>query len=93
MRMMMMAALAACMLAVTACISVTNNIGDSAVKAAALSSQGAEMTSTNSVLQGSESNTVATAEGTHSKGGLIVYTAVMKNVSPTTHTTATIPLQ
>ena len=81
MKKLMLPALCACALAMTACVSVTNNLGDSAIRAASAVAQG-ELASTNTVNQAQGTNAVTAASGTRIKGGLIVQTVINKIVSP-----------
>lgn len=79
------AALALC----ASCISVVNNIGDSAISAARAGT--ALSADTNRVESSTASTNTWTATASRtSRGGLIVSTTINKNVSP--NTTTTIPL-
>lgn len=84
-RMMVAALMAACLAVVSACITVNNNVGDSAI-AATSAAGSAGLDSTNAVSSVQGTNSVSTSTGLRMRGGLIISTSVNKNVSPATST-------
>lgn len=84
MKRIQLAALTLATLWLAACVSVTNYVGDSAIRAAAPGS--AALSQTNSLSSSQGTNAVQSATGVHMRGGIILSTTINKNVSPATST-------
>jgi hypothetical protein len=79
---------AAALAALAGCMSVVNNIGDSAIEAAL--GREANTAETNRIDGAvATTNAWSATSGRSSRGGLIISTTVQKNVSPNTTTTVT----